>query len=126
MATNKEEDTKRDLSFYQDSFRKGEFTRPDVRFRQWVRANGESPYRPEKGRYHLYLSLACPWSHRALLVRNLRGLSDVISISVTDPIWNENGWFFGNEPGAIADTVNHKRDVIDLYRLVDSDFNEPE
>lgn len=104
----------------------GEFIRGEVGFRDWVKKDGSTRFVPEAGRYHLYVSLACPWSHRTVLLRSLRKLQDVISMSVTNPIWNENGWFFGDEPGAIADTVNHKRDVIDLYRMVDPRFDQPE
>jgi len=106
--------------------RDGEFIRGDVGFRAWVRRDPAATHPAEAGRYHLYVSLACPWSHRVVLMRSLRKLQEVISMSVTDPIWNENGWWFGSEPGAIPDTVNHQRDVIDLYRLVDPTFSQPE
>ncbi|MCM2279002.1 MAG: glutathione S-transferase family protein [Oligoflexia bacterium] len=107
-------------------FQGDEFTRPGARFRDWISANGESRFQPEIGRYHLYVSLACPWSHRTVLMRKLRGLENVISMSVTNPVWGEAGWCFGGEPGATTDFVNHKRDVIELYRMVDPSFSEPE
>lgn len=108
------------------AFQGEDFQRPESRFRNWIRADGSTPFPPKAGRYHLYVSLACPWSHRTVLIRKLRRLEDAISLSVTNPIWNENGWCFGQEPGAIPDTVNHKRDVIDIYRLVEPGFSEPE
>ncbi len=108
------------------TFQGDEFARPQVRFRGWISAEKAGPYRPEAGRYHLYVSLACPWSHRVVLMRQLRGLEDVISMSVTNPVWNDAGWCFGDEPGAIPDFVNQKRDVIDLYRMVDPSFSDPE
>ena len=117
---------------YADSFREGEFVRPDTDFRSWVRRSGTEGepnprYRPEAGRYHLYVSLACPWSHRVVLVRKLKGLEDVISMSVTNPVWNEKGWTFeGTFPGILPDEVNHQRDVIGLYRLVDPKFSAEE
>jgi putative glutathione S-transferase len=104
----------------------GEFVRNQSGFRDWVRADGSTRFSPESGRYHLYVSLACPWSHRVVLVRSLRKLEKTISMSVTNPIWNENGWFFGDAPGATPDPVNGVRDVVDLYRKVDPHFSAPE
>jgi len=118
--------TDENLGIYPGAFKDGEFIRPETGFRQWVRKDGSTPFAPEAGRYHLYVSLACPWSHRTVILRQLRMLDSVIGMSVTNPIWNENGWFFGDAPGAIPDTVNYKRDVIDLYRLVDPKFVEEE
>jgi glutathionyl-hydroquinone reductase len=116
----------KDGSFFGYQMKNGEFERPETRFRQWIRADGSTPFAAEAGRYHLYVSLACPWSHRTVLVRKLRKLESAISMSVTSPIWNENGWTFGSEPGTVPDLVNGKRDVIDLYRLVDPSFDQPE
>jgi len=112
--------------FYRNAFRDGEFIRPDTQFRKQISSSPDAEFPPDAGRYHLYVSLACPWSHRVVLTRSLRKLENVISMSVTNPIWNENGWFFGNEPGAVADFINYKRDVIDLYRLADPHFDDDE
>jgi glutathionyl-hydroquinone reductase len=112
--------------FYRGSYREGEFVRPESRFRRWVRADGRGGLAPEPGRYHLYVSLACPWSHRVIILRKLRKLESAVSMSVTDPVWNENGWFFGSAPGAVPDTVNGKRDVIELYRLAEPGFEGEE
>jgi putative glutathione S-transferase len=68
---------------------RGEFVRQDARFRNWVTA--------EPGRYHLYVALACPWSHRAVIVRRLKGLEDVVGISYLDPYRDERGWRFDGE-----------------------------
>ncbi|MEP1448859.1 MAG: glutathione S-transferase family protein [Paraglaciecola sp.] len=76
----------------------GEFRRQDSRFRNWLTAdgeagpNGEQGFKAEKGRYHLYVSLACPWAHRTLIFRELKGLQDYIEVTVVDPIMLENGW----------------------------------
>ena len=76
----------------------GEFRRQDSRFRNWMTEDGaagpsgESGFRAEKGRYHLYVSLACPWAHRTLIFRRLKQLEDYIDITVVDPIMLENGW----------------------------------
>src|SRR5262249_574006 len=104
----------------------GEFIREKTGFREWIRADGSTPFQPERGRYHLYVSLACPWASRAVIVRKLRKLEDVISLSIVDPVWNENGWTFTDAPGCIPDTVNHKRDLVDIYRLADPRFGGEE
>ncbi|MEH6584007.1 MAG: glutathione S-transferase family protein [Halioglobus sp.] len=76
----------------------GEFRRQDSRFRSWLTAegeagpNGEPGFKAEKGRYHLYVSLACPWAHRTLIFRGLKQLEDYIDVTVVDPIMLENGW----------------------------------
>src|SRR5476649_1567128 len=85
----------------------GEFQRQDDEFRDWIRANGSTPYTPEAGRYHLYISLACPWAHRTLIVRHLRGLDASIGVTVVDPIRNdEDGWAFRDGPGYSKDPIN--------------------
>jgi putative glutathione S-transferase len=76
----------------------GEFRRQDSRFRRWLTVNGEAGpggeqgFKAEKGRYHLYVSLACPWAHRTLIFRALKGLQDYIDVTAVEPIMLENGW----------------------------------
>jgi len=70
----------------------GEFHRQDSGFRNWISADGESGFKAEKGRYHLYVSLACPWAHRTLVFLGLKGLEDFVDVTVVDPIMLENGW----------------------------------
>ena len=72
----------------------GEFKRQQSRFRDWVSADGSSGYRAEAGRYHLYVALACPWSHRAVIVHKLKKLDDAIGISYIHPYRDERGWAF--------------------------------
>lgn len=79
----------------------GHFERPQSQFRHWITADG--PFRPETGRYHLYVSLACPWAHRTLIFRVLKGLEAAISISVTHWLMGEQGWTFEAGPGVIPD-----------------------
>ena len=80
----------------------GKFVRQDAAFRNWVTVDGapgpsgEGGFRAEAGRYHLYVSLACPWAHRTLIFRALKGLEDAISVSVVHPDMLENGWEFGD------------------------------
>ena len=71
----------------------------------------------EAGRYHLYVSLACPWAHRTLIFRKLKKLEDVISVSVVEPVLSKLGWEFGTGPGATLDTVNGKSTLAEIYLL---------
>ena len=84
----------------------GAFVRQEYTIRDRITADGSSGFRAEAGRYHLYVSLACPWAHRAIIVRTLLGLEDVIGMSVVDPIRDERGWAFREGPGYGPDPVN--------------------
>lgn len=81
--------------FPKESDAEGAFVRQASAFRDRVTADGSSAFAAEAGRYHLYVSLACPWAHRTVIVRMLKGLEDVISLSVVDPLRDERGWRFG-------------------------------
>ena len=83
--------------WYDTKESKGEFVRQESRFRHQVSNDENSPYTPEKGRYHLYVSLACPWAHRTLIFRKLKQLEDIISVSVVKPEMLENGWELGDD-----------------------------
>jgi glutathionyl-hydroquinone reductase len=77
----------------------GAFARPETQFRARVEARPDAPFAAEAGRYHLYVSLACPWAHRVLVVRALKGLDEAISVTVVDPLMLEGGWKFApSEP----------------------------
>jgi len=80
----------------------GRFVRQGDAFRGWVRAEPSAAFGVEAGRYHLYVSLACPWAHRTIIVRRLVGLEAVIGMTVVDPIRDELGWAFRNVPGRVA------------------------
>ena len=101
----------------------GRFIRPPTTFRNFVTADGspgptgEGGFPAEAGRYHLYVSLACPWAHRTLIFRKLRRLDDVISVSVFEPILSKLGWEFGTGPGATLDAVNGKSTLAEIYLL---------
>jgi putative glutathione S-transferase len=82
------------------------FVREDAGFRDWVTADGSSGYPAEAGRYHLYVSLACPWAHRTLIVRALKGLEEAIAVSIVDPIRDERGWAFRDVRGATGDRLH--------------------
>src|ERR1700722_3154491 len=79
----------------------GSFKRQDDEFRDWVKADGSSEDPAESGRYHLYVSLACPWACRAIIVRKLKGLERAIGMTVVDPIRDERGWRFTTEPDPV-------------------------
>ncbi|HEY7430595.1 MAG TPA: glutathione S-transferase family protein [Streptosporangiaceae bacterium] len=84
----------------------GGFVRPVYPFQGRITADGSSGYPAQPGRYHLYVSLACPWAHRSVIVRELLGLADVISLSVVDPVRDGRGWAFREGPGYTADPIN--------------------
>ncbi|TBR57905.1 glutathione-dependent reductase [Westiellopsis prolifica IICB1] len=100
----------------------GEFHEIPTTFRDRVSADGTSGFKAEIGRYHLYVSLACPWAHRTLIIRELKGLNDVISVSIVDPIMSDKGWKFSQAPGAIPDLVNHAQYLQDIYLKADPKY----
>jgi putative glutathione S-transferase len=94
----------------------GEFERQEDAFRHWVRSDGSTPYAPAPGRYHLYVSLACPWAHRTLIVRRLKRLEAAIGYTVVDPVRDERGWAFRDGPGFSKDPVNGFGFLSEAYR----------
>jgi len=101
----------------------GRFARQSSEFRDWVTADGSSGYAAESGRYHLYVSLACPWAHRTVIVRELKGLQDAIGMSIVDPIRDEHGWAFTGASGTTADEVNGWSHLSEGYLASDPDFD---
>ncbi|MDX2436046.1 MAG: glutathione S-transferase family protein [Acidobacteriota bacterium] len=101
----------------------GRFVRKEAQFRDRVTEDGSSGFKAESGRYHLYVSLACPWAHRTLIYRQLKGLEDHISVSVVNPLMLENGWTFDEAPGVIPDTVNGARCLYEVYTAARSDYS---
>ena len=87
----------------------GSFVRQQYSIRDRITADGSSGFRAEPGRYHLYVSLACPWAHRSIIVRRLLGLEDVISMSVVDPIRDERGWAFREVAAAAGVSIPETR-----------------
>ena len=106
----------------------GKFVRQDSRFRNWLTAdggpgpNGETGFKAEAGRYHLYISHACPWAHRTMIFRKLKRLEDAVSVSVVDYFMGDKGWRFKDVPGAVLDTVNHKDFMHEVYTLADPNY----
>jgi putative glutathione S-transferase len=100
----------------------GRFVRQASAFRDWVTADGSSGFAAASGRYHLYVSLACPWAHRTLVLRKLKGLEDHISISIVHPLMLENGWTFRDGDGVIPDTVNGSEYLYQVYTTARPDY----
>ncbi|MEO6876205.1 MAG: glutathione S-transferase family protein, partial [Opitutaceae bacterium] len=101
----------------------GEFERQEDAFRDWIKADGSTPYPPTSGRYHLYLSLACPWAHRTLIVRHLKRLDSAIGFTVVDPVRDERGWAFREGPGFSKDLINGFAFLSEAYRVSNPKFH---
>jgi len=113
----------RKAEFPRETGGKGEFVRQASAFRDRVTADGSSGLAAEPGRYHLYVSFACPWAHRAIIFRKLKELESVIGMTVVDPIRDERGWAFTNAPGCGPDTVNGFRFLSEAYQATDPRFD---
>ncbi len=106
----------------------GRFVRAESQFRNWVTPDGEAGpsgtggFAAEPGRYHLYVSYACPWAHRTLILRKLKGLEDAIGVSVVHPHMGPEGWSFAPYPGATGDRVNGHAFVHQLYTAAAPDY----
>ena len=100
----------------------GEFQRQEDAFRDWVTRAGSGPYPAARGRYHLYVSLACPWAHRIVIARELKGLQDAVGMTVVDPVRDERGWRFGEGPGFSPDPVHGFQFLGEAYRASDPAF----
>ncbi|HEX7241566.1 MAG TPA: glutathione S-transferase family protein, partial [Longimicrobiaceae bacterium] len=100
----------------------GAFVRQNYRFQGRITADGSSGWPAEAGRYHLYVSLACPWAHRAVIVRGLLGLEDVVSMSVVDPVRDERGWAFREGPGHGPDPVCGFEFLSEAYLRTDPEY----
>jgi putative glutathione S-transferase len=95
----------------------GRFVRKESAFRDWVRADGTTRFAPEAGRYHLYVSLACPWAHRVLIFRKLKKLEQVISVSTVHPLMAENGWTFVNPDDTEGCSADHVGGMCHLHQV---------
>lgn len=101
----------------------GEFLRKDSQLRSWISADGSTAFPAEAGRYHLYVSYACPWAHRTIIMRTLKGLEDVIGLTVVDPIRDDKGWAFREVPGAGPDPINGFAYLSEAYRATVPDYD---
>ena len=110
-------------TWYETEKSDGKFVRESSQFQDWVRADGSTDFLPEKDRYHLYISLACPWACRTLIFRKLKKLEEVISLSIVDSLMGENGWEFSNNRDCIPDTVNQRQYLHQVYTLADPNYS---
>lgn len=115
--------------WYDTKASKGRFIRTEAQFRNWITADG-SPgpsgsggFKAEPGRYHLYVSLACPWANRTLIFRKLKGLEDMISISVVNPLMAEHGWTFDDDDGVIPDPIHQAKYLYEIYQAADPHYS---
>ncbi|MGH7728631.1 MAG: glutathione S-transferase family protein [Vulcanimicrobiaceae bacterium] len=108
---------------FPDESEDGAFVRQDDAFRDWVRADGSTPYPPEAGRYQLYVSYACPWAHRTVIVRALMGLEDALGMTVVNPIRDEAGWRFGGAPGLEPDPIEGFTYLATAYAATDPEYD---
>ena len=115
--------------WYDTSSTGGRFVRNDAQFRNWITPDGSAGpsgtdgFRAEAGRYHLYVSLACPWANRTLILRALKGLEQMISVSVVNPYMGEHGWTFEPGPGVIADPIGQAQYLYQVYLRAQPDYS---
>lgn len=118
--------------FGSETSESGEFQRQEDAFREWISNDGSTPYPAVGGRYHLYVSLACPWASRTVIFRKLKGLEDAIGLTVVDPIRDEEGWAFRDPSGktpldapfASTDQINGFHYLSEAYVATDANFDE--
>jgi putative glutathione S-transferase len=122
-------DGKWSTDWYDTKASGGRFVRAQSGFRNWITADGspgptgEGGFKAEAGRYHLYVSYACPWAHRTLIFRRLKDLDNLISVSVTDAkMPDETGWSFTGTSGSTGDTLNHFDYLWQVYALADPHY----
>ncbi|WP_008310317.1 glutathione S-transferase family protein [Leptolyngbya sp. PCC 6406] len=101
----------------------GQFKRMPTLFHDWITADGSSGFKAEPGRYHLYVSLGCPWAHRTVLLRSLKGLQDVISLSIVDPVISDQGWKFSERWGSIPDSLYGADYLWQIYTRAKADYS---
>ena len=110
----------------------GEFQRQEDAFREWISNDGSTPYPAVANRYHLYVSLACPWASRTVIFRKLKGLEEAIGMTIVDPIRDDRGWAFRDPSGKIplgvpfesTDRINGFQFLSEAYKATDPDFGE--
>jgi len=106
----------------------GQFIRPATHFRNWVTADGgagptgEAGFKAEPGRYHLYVALSCPWAHRTIIFRKLKGLENLVSMSVVSPDMLQDGWTFNTDEGSTGDTLNGTSKLSEIYVLAEPKY----
>jgi putative glutathione S-transferase len=118
--------------FPDEQTKSGEFQRQPDAFREWISNDGSTPYPAVADRYHLYVSLACPWASRTVIFRKLKGLEEAIGMTIVDPIRDEEGWAFRDPSGKIppgapfesTDSINGFQFLREAYKATNPDYNE--
>jgi len=116
-------------TWYDTGSSKGKYIREDAQFRNWITADGSAGptgsegFQAEAGRYHLYVSLACPWAHRTLIMRALKGLEDMIDVSVVSPIMLEHGWTYDIAQDSTGDGLSGHRYHHEIYTSVEPNYS---
>ncbi|WP_438467879.1 glutathione S-transferase family protein [Streptococcus pluranimalium] len=107
----------------------GKFVRSQAQFRNWITADGSAGptgkegFKAESDSYHLYISLACPWASRTLIIRKLKGLEEHISLSIVNPYMLEHGWTFEDYPGVISDSLFNSQYMYQVYLKADPNYS---
>lgn len=115
--------------WYDTGATKGRFVRSESQFRNWVTADGSAGptgrpgFRAEPDRYHLYVSLACPWAHRTLIYRKIKRLEAMLPISAVNAYMGAEGWTFDPGPGVIPDPINHAQRLYEVYLAADPKYS---
>lgn len=115
--------------WYDTAATKGHFKRSESQFRNWITSDGsagpsgEGGFKAEAGRYHLYVSLACPWAHRTLIFRKLKKLEDLISVSIVDPLMLSKGWEFKGKDGGTVDHLFGSEALWQVYTRADPTYS---
>jgi putative glutathione S-transferase len=116
-------------AWYDTKASQGRFVRTEAQFRNWITRDGrpgptgDGGFRAERGRYHLYVSLACPWAHRVLIYRKLKGLEDLLPLSAVNLYMGAEGWTFEPGPSVIPDSVNHAKRLYEIYTIADPRYS---
>ena len=116
-------------AWYDTKATQGRFVRTESQFRNWITRDGRAGptgvggFRAERGRYHLYVSLACPWAHRVLIYRKLKGLEEHLPLSAVNLYMGAEGWTFEPGPSVIPDTVHGARRLYEIYTLADPKYS---
>src|SRR5438270_2952004 len=108
--------------FPEEQTKSGSFKRQEDAVVVWVKRDGSSAYAPARGRYHLYVSLACPWAQRTIIFRKLRGLEETIGMTVVDPVRDERGWAFRDGAGHSEDPINGFKFLSEAYLASDPNY----
>ncbi len=120
MTSGADSDARMDgAQFPKETDAQGAFRRQPSRFREWVAVDGSSDFPAETGRYHLYVSYACPWAHRTIILRKLKKLEEAIGLTVVDPIRDDRGWAFTDDP----DPINGFGFLREAYVATDPSFD---